>query len=349
MTGGTTTISSSSPETDARLHTLLRFAAGTTGAFILCEAMGWYPSFLAPLLAGVLLANLPGALPAKAGIALIIVQTLGGYAAFALTSLLHEAPTVLFIAVALVLLLCFSNLVRGGQFLPILLVLIAFSTIPIVTMVTPQQGGVLPLAFVRGMIVAVVATWLAHAIWPRVAPHEPVAAVSFQSPFALAITGVAIVLPIMLIYLMYGITDALPVLITTVVLVINFDPKRSAMQGVAMMFGNFIGGVVAITCFALLQIAPSLSVLAFITFLVALIFAVPVERGGPAGGVALVTFNQAIVLFSLALVPGSSNTGLWGTRLVQFGIACIFAIGMMSLLFPRLQRFAHEEEATTAG
>ena len=72
----------------------------------------------------------------------------------------------------------------------------------------------------------------------------------------MAVTGVAIV-PLMLLYLMYGITDALPVLITTVVLVINSIRKRSAMQGVAMMLGNFIGGMVAFACYALLQIAPS--------------------------------------------------------------------------------------------
>ena len=340
MSAGSADAASASlaPETEARTHTLLRFAAGTTAAFIVCEGMGWYPSFLAPLLAGVLLANLPTALPIKAGVVLILVQALGAYAAFILTSLLHETPAVLFGAVAIILLLCFSNLARGGQFLPILLVLICFATVPIVTMVTPQQAGALPLAFVRGMLVAVIATWLAHALWPRMSPpHPPASTAAFESPFAMAVAGVSIVLPLMLLYLMYGITDALPVLITTVVLVINFDPKRSAMQGVAMMLGNFIGGLVAFTCYALLQIAPSLSVLAFITFLVALLFAIPIERGGPAGGVALVTFNQAIVLFSLALVPGDGSPGLWITRLVQFGIACIFAVGMMSLLFPRLR------------
>ena len=345
MSAGSTDVAGApvTPETTARTHALLRFAAGTTSAFIVCEGMGWYPSFLAPLLAGVLLANMPTALPIKGGIVLILVQALGAYAAFILTSLLHETPAVLFGAVGIILLLCFSNLARGGQFLPILLVLICFATVPIVTMVTPQQAGALPVSFVRGMSVAVVATWLAHAIWPRVdAPHPPASTAALDSPFAMAVTGVAIVLPLMLLYLMYGITDALPVLITTVVLVINFDPKRSAMQGVAMMFGNFIGGLVAVTSYFLLQVAPSLSVLAFITFLVALVFAVPIERGGPAGGVSLVTFNQAIVLFSLALVPGGSTSGLWGTRLIQFGIACIFAVGMMSLLFPRLQRLSQD-------
>jgi hypothetical protein len=139
---------------------------------------------------------------------------------------------------------------------------------------------------------------------------------------------------------MYGITDALPVLITTVVLVINFDPRRSAVQGAAMMFGNVVGGLVAFVSFSLLHAAPSLTTLALITFLVALLFAVPVERGGPAGAVGLVTFNQAIVLFSLDLAPGGGGTGLWATRVLQFGIACTFAVGTMSLLFPRLEAVA---------
>lgn len=323
----------------ARLHTIVRFAAGTSGAFVLSEAMGWYPTFLGPLLAGVLLANLPKPPPLKVGVALVLVQAAGAYAAYILTSLLHETPVVLFGTIAIILLLCFANLAQGRGFLPILLVLISFATIPIVTMTMPQQAGALPFAFTRGMVIAVIAVWVAHALWPRLAPPAaPPAQAALEYPLARALTGVAIVLPLMLLYLMYGITDALPVLITTVVLVINFDPKKGTMQGVAMMVGNFIGGAVALISQALLQVAPSLAALSLITFLVALLFAIRIERGGAAAAVGLVTFNQAMVLFSLALAPGGSSPGLWMTRLVQFAIACTFAVGMMSLLFPRLNQ-----------
>ena len=88
---------------------------------------------------------------------------------------------------------------------------------------------------------------------------------------------------------------------------------------------------------ALIHAAPSLAILSLVTFIVAFLFAGPVERGGPAGAVALITFNQAVVLLSLALAPGGSSSGLWLTRLVQFGMACTFAVGMMSLLLPRLK------------
>ena len=339
-------IEPSTSEAQARMHTILRFAAGATSAFIFCEFMGWYPTFLAPLLAGMLLANLPTALPFKLGVVLIVIQAAGAYAAYSLSSLLLQTPLVLFGTIALILLLCFANLARGGQFLPILLILICFSTVPIVTMMVPQQAGALPLSLVRGMLVEVVATWGVQTIWPLRSPASPQGEkAAFEFPNAMALTSVAIVLPLMLLFLMYGITDAFPVLITTVVLVISFDVKQSGMQGLAMVFGNFVGGLVAVLCFSTLQLAPSLPVLALITFFLAMLFAVPIERGGPAGGVSLVTFNQAIVLLSLALVPGGSSTGLWMTRLIQFGIAAVFAVGMMSLLFPRLQVLMRERGA----
>jgi hypothetical protein len=332
------------PASQARMHTILRFAAGTSGAFLLCEAMGWYPTFLAPLLAGLLLANLPAAPPLKLGVVLVLIQSAGAYGAYILTSLLHETPPVLFAVITLILLLSFVNLARGRGFLPILLVLISFATVPIVTMMAPQQAGPLPFAFARGMVVAVMATWMAHAIWPRLSPPRPQAArTTFETPVALAVTGVAIVLPLMLLYLMYGITDALPLLITTIVLVINFDPKQSAIQGAAMMIGNFIGGLVAIVASSLVQLAPTFAMLSLIIFFVALLFGNVIERGGPAGAVSLVTFNQAVVLFSLSMAPGGSDGGLWLNRLVQFGIACTFAIGMMNWLFPRLQAVAHRD------
>ena len=328
---------SASVEAQIRLHTILRFAVGTAAAFVVSEAIGWYPTFLAPLLAGVLLANLPACPPLKVGIVLVIVQAVGAYGAYILTSLLHLTPFVLFGFVAIILLVCFYNLARARLLGPILFVLISFSTIPIVTMTMPQQAGPLPLAFTRAMIVAVVIVWLVYALWPKQAVPKPRSAMTaYDYPLAIALTGVAIVLPLMLLYLMYGITDALPVLITTVVLVINFDPTRGVAQARAMMIGNFIGGAIALLCAAVVASAPSLATLTLVTLLVALAFAVLVERGGPAGAVGLITFNQAIVLFSLALAPGGGGGGLWVTRVTQFGIACLFAVGMMALVFPRL-------------
>ena len=96
-----------------RFHAVLRFAVGTSAAFVLCEAMGWLPTFLAPLLAATLLGNLPVALSPKAGIALILVQAIGAYTAFGLASVLHLTPLVYFGVAALIVVICFAILAQG--------------------------------------------------------------------------------------------------------------------------------------------------------------------------------------------------------------------------------------------
>ena len=73
-------------------------------------------------------------------------------------------------------------------FLPTLLLLICFSTIPIVTMVSPQQGGPLPFAFTRGMAIAVCMVWLMHALWPALATKGPPAvATNVAAPVPMAL------------------------------------------------------------------------------------------------------------------------------------------------------------------
>lgn len=192
----------------------------------------------------------------------------------------------------------------------------------------------MPLAFARGAAIAVLAIWVVQAVWPRPRQLSPrPGPATLANPLARAIVGTVIVLPLMLVYLMFGITDALPVLIATVLIVTNFDPGRGALQAAAMIIGNFLGGLIAILAYMVLGVAPSLVTLGLITFLIAMLFAGRLERGGPAAAVALLTFNQAVIIFGLAILQGSSNSGLWLTRLFQFALASTFAIGMMALVW----------------
>jgi hypothetical protein len=323
----------------AHMHGILRLACGVTTSFVAAETFGWHPTFLAAILTATLLASLPSALSIKAGITLVLVQTGGAFAAFSISLLLIDTPFVLFGIIALIIFMSFATIARGRGFLPVLLLLICFATIPIVTMVSPQQAELLPVAFARAMAIAVAIVWLMHALWPKLVAKERAAAkANLADPLPMALAGTVIVLPLMLLYLMFGLTDALPVLITTVVLVLNFDRQRGAAQGLAMMIGNFFGGMIALLCYALLQIAPSLTALTSITLIMALLFAQRMEHGGPGAAVSLITLNQAIIMFSLSLMPGSSSPGIWASRLLQFATACAFAIGMMVLLLPRRNR-----------
>lgn len=322
------------PIAAARLHAMLRFAVGVTAAFVLSESMGWFPTFLPPVLFAVLITSLPAAPPLKMGVVLVVVMAVAALIAFLLPSLLREAPQVLVGAIALVVFLAFAVMAQGRAKLPATLVLLSISTIPIIAMIAPAQAGLLPTALVRAMAVAIVILWAMYTLWPRVLPRAaPPVAAAVESPVATALAGTAVVMPVMLVYLLFGLADALPVLVTTVLLVANFDARQGAMQGLGMMLGNLVGGLVGFVAFFLLAVAPSLAALALITFLIAAAFATRIDKGGAGAAIALLTCNSALIILSTAIASPASSSGVWLTRLAQFGLACLFAIGMMSIVW----------------
>lgn len=324
------------PAEAARLQFVLRFSVATTAAFVICEWLGWQPSALAPVLTGVLLANLPVSPPFKVGVALVIVMGISAWFAFFLTTLLSQTPTLLFGVIGLVMFLAFAGLAQAKAQLPLTFLLMCISVVPVVTLTVSEYAGIFPGLLVRAMALAVIFTWIAYAFWPLPSPKSPdPPAAPSQFPIAAAASGTAIVLPLMLVYLLFGLTDAIPVLLTTVLIVAKIEEERGAASGWAKLIGNFLGGFVAVAGFYLLSVAPSLVSLALITFIIGIGFALQIVKGGVRGGNALLAYNATMVIFGLALLKGPSNSGTWGARVVQFAIACTFAVGMMRLLMPR--------------
>jgi hypothetical protein len=327
------------PAEAARLHFVLRFSVGTTLAFVVCEWVGWQPSALAPVLTGVLLANLPVSPPPKVGLALIIVMAISAWFAFFLTTLLSQVPSLLFGVIGLVMFLALAGLAQAKAQLPLTFLLMCISVVPVVTLTISEYAGIFSGLLVRAMALAVIFTWIAFAIWPLPSPKSPdPPATPLESPAAAAALGTVIILPLMLAYMLFGLIDAIPVLLTTVLLVAKMEEERGAASGWAKLTGNFLGGFVAVAAYYLLALAPSLVSLALITFIIGFGFALHIVKGGVRGGNALLAYNATMVIFGLALLKGPSNSGTWGARVVQFAIATIFAVGMMRLLWPRLKR-----------
>jgi hypothetical protein len=326
-----------------RVHAFFRFSTGVTVAYILSEALGWAPTFLAPVLFAVLVTSLPSAPPFKVGLALVLVMAAAASVSFLLPSLLSGAPQILFGAIGLVVFLAFAAMAQGRAKLPATLLLLSIATVPVIAMIAPAYAGLLPTALVRSMAVAVLILWAMYALWPQVvARAAPPAVAPVASPVRAALIGTAVVMPMMLVYLLFGMADALPVLVTTVLLVANFDPRQGAMQGLGMMLGNLFGGLIGLIAFLLLGMAPSLIALALITFLIAAAFAIRIDRGGPGGAIALLTCNSALIIFSTAIANPSASSGVWLTRLLQFALACLFAIGMMSIVWGKNHNQNHE-------
>ena len=331
--GGTQTADS------ARVHFILRFSVGTTASFVICEWLGWQPSALAPVLTAVLLASLPVSPPPKVGLVLVVVMAICAWSSFFLTTFLRQVPHLLFAIIGLVMFIAFANLAKAKGQLPLTLLLICISVVPVVTLTLSQYQGIFPGLLVRAMALAVIFTWVTFALWPSRSPKsgEPPAP-PLRSPLAAAALGTAIVLPIMLIYLLFGLTDAIPVLLTTVLLVAKMEEERGASSGFAKLTGNFVGGAIAVAAYYVLSVAPSLVMLGLLMFLIGAGYAAYIVKGGVRGGNALIAYNATIVIFGLALLKGPGNSGIWGSRVLQFGLATLYAVAMMRLLWPLLER-----------
>lgn len=325
------------PRGDVALQATLRFSVGITAAFVISEMMQWAPSFLAPVLTAVLLTSLPMRPPIKMAAGLMVVISMTSLFAFAMASLLRDMPIVLFGMIALCVFLAFHTMLRGRPPLPALLLLICLATIPVVVMIAPAQAGILPIALIRSMAVALLTIWLVYLPWPLTAapkppPSPPRGAVA---PVAMALAGVTIVMPLMLVYLLFGLADVLPVMIATVMLVANFDLQRGRLHAMGMIVGNFAGGLLGLLLHMVLLTTPTLPFLAGLLFVALLGFGQRINAGGPLAGVAVLACNAMLIILSTAISSDSGSLSLWLIRVLQFALAGAFAVGTMSLIWHR--------------
>ena len=322
---------------DAQRHFLLRFAVGLTAAFVLCEWMAWTPTFLGAVLTAVFLTNLPGRPPLKLAVTLTLVMALAAGFTFLLSVFLRGTPFVLFGLIALCIHQAFGLMVREKAKLPMLFLLLCLTTVPVIAMVAPDYAGILPWALVRGTAVALAVTIAVHALWPAVAPPaaKPPAALA-ADPGRLALLSTAVLVPLMLVYLLFGWADALPVLVTTMMIVISFDLQRGRMAALAMVIANFAGGLVGFAMHTVLLTTPTLPFLALMLLVVLAGFGTKIAAGGPMGAIAGIACNAMLIVFSSAIASGPGSLSVWLVRLFQFALAGAFAVGMMSLLWHRV-------------
>lgn len=322
---------------DAGLHMVLRLATGVTFAFVLCEAAGWAPSFLCAVFTAVFLVSLPGRPTPKMALSLVIVMASSSLFVYAISALLYDAPVPLVVLLSFIVFLSFRLMAAGRAKLPGLLLLICVSTVPVIATIAPAQALALPLALNRSMLLAMLIIQIVYSLWPETLPPAPAPAapVSTISPGVLAALGTAIVVPLMIVYLLYGLTDALPVLIATVMLVANFDPQRGRAHALGLVAGNVGGGFLGVLAHLALLTTPTLTVLALLLFLVLLALGKRIAAGGPGAAITLVACNSMLIILGTSIATGPASLSLWLTRMSQFVAASIFAVGMMNVIWYR--------------
>ena len=317
------------PIATANLHGALRFGAGITVSFVLCEYMQWTPSYLAPLFVAALATKLPGSPPLKVGIVLGRAGRLPHCDAPARYAGGHGRGHI-----GVTIFLALGALAHHKAEFPAMLWLICIVLVPVYGMVSPAHAGEMPQALVRAMAIGDVTLWCVYVLWPKVVPKAARPAPAQRDfPIKSALAGTLVLLPVVLVYLLFGWTDAMPVLTSTTLLVINLDPKEGATQAVNRTLGALVGGVIGILAFLLLSIKPSLVALALITFIIGLTIGPRIEKAGLRAPAVLQAFNTGIIIFGHAIATPNNSSGLWMTRLFQFTLAGLYAVAVMHLVW----------------
>ena len=331
----------------ANRDTVLRFAFGVTAAFVLCEALNWRPTALAPVLTGVLLANIPMRPPLKLCLVIVASMVLASFFAWLVSVLLRDTPTALWVAVGILFIATFLAMLRGAPGLPCMLMLICLAAIPVVAIASPQNAGKLPEMLDKSIVIAVLMTLSMHAIFPRILPPvRPPAPAKVPEPVFIALAATCVVMPVMLVFLLYSPTSALPVMIATVLLTSHFDPSHSRRDAWVRVVANAAGGSLGAVAHWLLVAAPSLYTLALLSFLLAFAFGVlMVRRSWPVSTLVLAN-NGCFVIFSSAIAQGPSSTGAALERVIYVSLAGLFVTVAMYVAWGMFDRLDSRREAT---
>jgi hypothetical protein len=151
----------------------------------------------------------------------------------------------------------------------------------------------------------------------------------------------------MLAYLMFGLTNAMPALVGTVMIVATLDFHLGQKQAILRVVANFCGGVSSLIVLVLLAIHPSLAAFTLLVLASGLLFGMRISHGDPMAQLLVVACNGYLIVFGTSLHSDSGTFDVWLTRLIYFFLAGVFTVGMMILIWPRQLPRDLPEESTT--
>jgi hypothetical protein len=319
-------------------HTVLRFAFGVTVAFVVAELMKWNPPYLAPVLTCVLLANIPVRPPIKVALGFCLVIGGSAYLGVLVSYALRGAPHILFGLVTLIVFHALYALAKGASKIVPLFILICTTAVPVIGLQSLVAAEAFAATFTKGALIGVFMAWVSWLVFPKaMPPRAPPKAAPLPDSAAIrsALLGTAILAPLTLTYLLFGLYTAIPVIVGTVMIVATLDFHLGRKQAMLRVVANFCGGVSSVVALVLLAIHPALTTFTLVVLASGLLFGLRISHGDPMAQLLVVACNGFLIVFGTALHSDAGTFDVWLTRLGYFFLAGLFTVGMMVLIWPR--------------
>ncbi|HEX5788765.1 MAG TPA: DUF2955 domain-containing protein [Woeseiaceae bacterium] len=320
-----------------RVRRVFRLAAGTALALWLSQAIAWPLSFVAPILAMVIL-SLPVSRPPAAFFVKIVVALVGSvYASFLFLPLLLHQRVAGLILVALALFHTFYLTARGkpavvGTFITIgITVTVALGSVSVDVLLAVAEG----LAI--GALVGAAVAWLMHIVLPDPPmdrPPPPGPPPPPGHPVRRAIRSLVVVLPVTIFFLL---SPASASNVGAMIKIASMGQEASgAAAGTAarsLLLSTVTGGFAAIAAWELLRIWPSLFLYTLLVAAASVWFAGRMFKGaGPApdAGTWMYGLLTMLVILAPAVLDaqlGASASTTFYDRLGMFLAASAYGVG----------------------
>lgn len=315
----------------AAKRTALRLAFGAVLGFILAELTNSAIYFFPSLMAVQFLAAMRQPPSLAQGAVLIALIALLNGVALAVASAFAGRPVVYTLLLGLLLLFGFL-LDTAGKTIPATLLLTLSTTLPLMSAQSVDAAVALAAAFVEAFIMAILIAWAMFALFP--APVSQAAArppVRPPSPRT-ALANTLAVLPVLVLFMASG--QITFVILLVIIAIIRLREQGGASRSaLGLLFGNFLGGLVATIAFGFVTVQPTLAFFLLTIALVGLVFGARITAAAALAPIYTIAFVTFLILLGIGVSPLPTETGeAFTSRLVDVALAGFYAVGASSLI-----------------
>jgi hypothetical protein len=309
-----------------------RISLAASIGFTLGHLLGWEFPFLPSLLAVQLLSG-RRSLDVKYAVGFVVLMAVGCIFSLLIAGVFIDKPANFALVFALLIFLEFLALARGKAAAGIFLITTSF--VPLMALSSLDLAHELVHDLIVGSLLAVLLTFLVHAIFP--ARNQPEQAlpktVEESAPVRAALANTAVLMSLFVYFMGSGTPTSIIVIMTTAITILQQSAIAGKGAALGLFMGNVVGGFAAVVAYLLISLLPAPAFLFLVVFFFGLIFGAKVAQGGDMAPVYTVGVTTFLVVLGLGLSPLPQDSGtLFLSRIWTVAIASLYTVGVASVL-----------------
>lgn len=330
---------------DVSTMRVLRFAFGVTIACGLAYGIKWPLAFLMPVFTAMILA-MPLPKPSLKASLNNMMSTLQAFALGLSFSLFFlQYPIAYLIVLALVLFHLYYYLNRGGSFWFTLMSMIAILVLPMIANSNEGLAIGFSVGFVYSSWLTIAMLWLAHFVFPDPTFTQFPVKPKYRNVYAkvaakLALKSTLVAFPIAAVFITYGLSDYLLVMIFSAIFILKPDLTQGKEAGRNSLLSTLLGGAFAWFFYWLIVAVPQFYFYLLLLLATTLYFGRHIFSGSNLSKYYSSGFIALLVIINSAMAADSNFNAILAQRILLITSSIVYIVTALKVL----ERFIFNEK-----